>query len=98
MDLPIENTGLRFTSRVDVSHQSRRYADLQNMMWADAFTRVNLNAGVRGKDWRLVAFVRNATDSMSSNCTSATDARIVTVRSVSTFTQVPLLHARVPLG
>ncbi len=63
VDLPIENTGLRFTSRVDVSHQSRRYADLQNMMWADAFTRVNLNAGVRGKDWRLVAFVRNATDS-----------------------------------
>ncbi len=62
IDLPLAGTGLRFSTRVDASYQSRRYADLQNMIWADAFTRVNLSAGIRGTDWRLTAFVRNATD------------------------------------
>jgi outer membrane receptor protein involved in Fe transport len=62
VDLPIEGTGLRFTSRIDATYQSRRYADLQNLIWADAFTRVNLSAGVRGANWRLTGFVRNATD------------------------------------
>jgi hypothetical protein len=47
---------------VDANYQSRRYADITNTIWADPFTRVNLNAGVRGKDWRVVAFVRNATN------------------------------------
>lgn len=74
-DLPLASTDLRFTSRIDVSYQSRRYADLQNMIWADGFTRVNLNAGVRGKDWRAVAFVRNATnDKTPSNAFSYVDA------------------------
>ena len=62
VDLPIDGTGLRFTSRIDASYQSRRYADLQNLIWADAFTRINLSAGVRGANWRLTGFVRNATD------------------------------------
>lgn len=62
VDLPIEGTGLRFTSRIDATYQSRRYADLQNLIWADAFTRINLSAGVRGGNWRLTGFVRNATD------------------------------------
>ncbi|MBK7061066.1 MAG: TonB-dependent receptor [Rubrivivax sp.] len=62
MDLPIQGTGLRFVSRADLTYQSRRYADITNTIWADPFTRINVNAGVRGKDWRVVAFVRNATD------------------------------------
>jgi len=62
VDMPIQGTGLRFVSRADVSHQSRRYADITNTIWADPFTRLNVNAGVRGKDWRLVGFVRNATN------------------------------------
>ena len=35
---------------------------IRDRIWADPFTRINVNAGVRGKDWRVVAFVRNATD------------------------------------
>lgn len=62
VDMPIQGTALSFVSRADVIHQSRRYADITNTTWADPFTRINLNAGVRGKDWRLVAFVRNATN------------------------------------
>ncbi len=62
VDTPITGTGLRFVSRVDANYQSRRYADITNTIWADPFTRVNLNAGVRGKDWRVVLFVRNATN------------------------------------
>ncbi len=62
VDLPIQGTALNFVSRADVIYQSRRYADITNTTWADPFTRLNLNAGVRGKDWRLVAFVRNATN------------------------------------
>lgn len=66
VDLPIQGSAMSFVSRVDVVYQSRRYADLKNLIWADPFTRVNLNAGVRGKNWRLVAFVRNATDDLTS--------------------------------
>ncbi|HEY1130249.1 MAG TPA: TonB-dependent receptor [Roseateles sp.] len=62
VDFPIEGTGLRFTSRIDATYQSRRYADLQNLIWADAFTRINLSAGVRGGSWRLTGFVRNVAD------------------------------------
>ena len=62
VDLPIQGTALSFVSRADVIHQSRRYADITNTIWANPFTRINLNAGVRGKDWRLVGFVRNAAD------------------------------------
>ncbi|MBK7281912.1 TonB-dependent receptor domain-containing protein [Candidatus Aalborgicola defluviihabitans] len=66
VDLPIQGSAMRFVSRVDVVYQSRRYADLKNLIWADPFTRVNLNAGVRGKNWRVVAFVRNATDDLTA--------------------------------
>lgn len=62
LEMPITGSGLRFVSRVDANYQSRRYADITNTIWADPFTRINLNAGVRGKDWRVVAFVRNATN------------------------------------
>lgn len=62
LDMPITGSGLRFVSHADVIYQTRRYADMTNTIWADPFTRINLNAGVRGKDWRVVAFVRNATN------------------------------------
>ncbi len=62
VDQPIQGTALSFVTRMDVIYQSRRYADITNTTWADPFTRVNLNAGVRGKDWRVVAFARNATN------------------------------------
>jgi iron complex outermembrane receptor protein len=75
VDLPIAGSALSFVSRVDVIYQSRRYADLKNLSWADPFTRVNLNAGVRGKDWRLVGFVRNANNDLTAgNAFSYLDA------------------------
>lgn len=75
VDLPIQGSALSFVSRVDVVYQSRRYADLKNLSWADPFTRVNLNAGVRGKNWRLVGFVRNATNDLTAgNAFSYLDA------------------------
>ncbi len=65
VDLPIEGSAMRFVARADVIYQSRRYADITNTTWADPFTRINLNAGVRGKDWRLVGFIRNAADNQT---------------------------------
>jgi outer membrane receptor protein involved in Fe transport len=60
VDHPIQGSAMSFVARADVIYQSRRYADITNTTWANPFTRINLNAGVRGKDWRLVGFVRNA--------------------------------------
>jgi outer membrane receptor protein involved in Fe transport len=66
VDLPLAGTGLRAFGRVDVVYQSRRYAEIQNMIWADPFTRVNASAGVRGKGWRASLWVKNATDDNTS--------------------------------
>ena len=52
--------GLRAFGRVDVVYQSRRYAEIQNLIWADPYTHVNLSGGLRGKAWRVTAFVKNA--------------------------------------
>ena len=60
VDFPMGTNGLYFFARTDVAYQSRRYAEIQNLIWADAFTRVNANLGVRGGAWRVTAFVKNA--------------------------------------
>ena len=46
--------GLHLFARTDVNDQSRRYAEIQNLIWADPFTRVNANLGLRGSQWRFV--------------------------------------------
>ena len=66
VDMPMAGTGLRAFGRVDVLYQSRRYAEIQNMIWADPFTRVNASAGVRGKDWRATLWVKNANNDDTS--------------------------------
>jgi iron complex outermembrane recepter protein len=66
VDFPIMNDGLRFFARTDVTYQSRRYAEIQNLIWADPFTRVNVSAGVRGASWRVTTFVKNAADDDTS--------------------------------
>jgi iron complex outermembrane recepter protein len=66
VDFPVGNNGLYLFARTDVSYQSRRYAEIQNLIWADAFTRVNANLGVRGGAWRVTAFVKNAGDDDTS--------------------------------
>lgn len=66
VDTPMGGSGLRATARMDVSYQSRRYAEIQNMIWADPYTRVNLSAGVRATGWGLRLWVKNATDNDTS--------------------------------
>lgn len=66
VDMPLAGNGLRAFGRVDVVHQSRRYAEIQNMIWADPFTRINANVGVRGSNWRATLFVKNADNDPTS--------------------------------
>ncbi len=66
VDLPLASTGLSWFARGDVVHQSRRYAEIQNLIWADPFTHVNLSAGVRSNDWRITVFAKNATNDDTS--------------------------------
>ena len=66
LDLPLTASGVRMTGRIDVVHQSRRYAEIQNMVWADPYTRINLAAGLKGKDWRVSLWVKNAANDDTS--------------------------------
>jgi iron complex outermembrane recepter protein len=66
VDAPVSQQGDRLFARVDVLYQSRRYAEIQNLIWADPYTHINLSAGVRNKDWRVTAWVKNATDDDTS--------------------------------
>ena len=59
-DMPVGGAGMRFFARADVVYQSRRYAEIQNMIWADAFTRVNASVGLRAAGGRATLFVKNA--------------------------------------
>jgi outer membrane receptor protein involved in Fe transport len=66
VDFPIAGTDKRAFGRIDVVYQSRRYAEIQNMIWADPFTHVNLSAGVRAKGWKANLWVKNATNDATS--------------------------------
>ncbi|CAB1369563.1 TonB-dependent receptor [Denitratisoma oestradiolicum] len=66
VEFPVEQWGgLKFFARSDVTYQSRRYAEIQNMIWADPYTRVNLSAGLKGKDWKATLFIKNATNNVT---------------------------------
>ncbi len=66
VDFPIAGSDKRAFGRIDVVYQSRRYAEIQNMIWADPFTHVNLSAGVRAKGWKANLWVKNATNDPTS--------------------------------
>jgi iron complex outermembrane recepter protein len=66
IDTPLGDTGLSIFARGDLTYQSRRYAEIQNLIWADPFTHINASIGVRGKGWRATAFVKNLTDDNTS--------------------------------
>jgi outer membrane receptor protein involved in Fe transport len=66
VDAPISGTDLRGFGRLDAVYQSRRYAEIQNMIWADPYTRINLAAGVRTKSTKLTFWVKNATNDNTS--------------------------------
>ena len=60
------NDDLRFIARADLVYQSRRYAEIQNLIWADPFARVNASVGFGGKNWRGIVFVKNLTNDRTS--------------------------------
>ena len=64
--VPLGSHGLRGFVRGDLIYQSRRYAEIQNLIWADDFTHFNASVGLAGKGWRAVAFVKNAGDDNTS--------------------------------
>lgn len=66
IDVPTAYDGVNFFARTDVMYQSRRYAEIQNLIWADAFTHVNASMGLTNGDWRVTLFVKNATNNDAS--------------------------------
>ncbi|MCE2915330.1 MAG: TonB-dependent receptor [Rubrivivax sp.] len=66
VDTPVAGGSLRFIGRADLTYQSRRYAEIQNTIWADPYTRLNLSAGLRGKGWTARLWVKNATNDDTS--------------------------------
>lgn len=66
VELPVGSSGMKAFGRMDVVFQSRRYAEIQNMVWADPFTHVNLSGGVRGKNWRATLWLKNASNDDTS--------------------------------
>lgn len=66
VDFPVGGSGLNFFARADVTYQSLRYSGIDNLVWADPFTRINLSAGLRGKGWRGSVWVKNAADNDAS--------------------------------
>lgn len=57
--LPALGSGFEFESRLDVLYESRRYAEIQNMIWADPRTRVNLSLGLVADSWKVSLWARN---------------------------------------
>ena len=53
---------LSWNSRIDVLYESRRYAEIQNLIWADPRTRVNLSTSLGNDRWQVTAWVRNLTN------------------------------------
>tara|TARA_R110002167_G_scaffold349844_1_gene561793 strand:- start:6760 stop:9066 length:2307 start_codon:yes stop_codon:yes gene_type:complete len=54
--------GMEFFSRMDFSYDSSRYAHIHNLIETGDRKLVNLKAGVQLEDWRITAWVNNATD------------------------------------
>jgi outer membrane receptor protein involved in Fe transport len=65
VDMPWSGN-VRLTARADLTYQSRRYAEIQNTIWADPYTRLNLSAGLRGKGWSARLWIKNATNDDTS--------------------------------
>ena len=66
VDFPVGASGIHIFGRGDLVYQSRRYAEIQNLIWANPFTRLNFSAGLYGKGWRATGFVKNAADDTTS--------------------------------
>ena len=65
INVPVSEATSLF-ARGDLTYQSRRYAEIQNLIWADPFTHVNLAVGVQYNTLRVTGFMKNATDNDTS--------------------------------
>jgi len=66
VDTPSGIDGVSFFARGDLIYQSRRYAEIQNLIWADPFVHINASVGVHGDKWHATAFVKNLTNDNTS--------------------------------
>ncbi len=66
IDYPVGDTDFSIFARGDLTYQSRRYAEIQNLIWADPFTRINVSGGIAGKGWKATAFMKNVGNSATS--------------------------------
>lgn len=58
---PVSNS-IDFIGRADLSFESRRYTQVDNLNWAGDSTNVNLNLGLEGPNWGVSVWARNLFD------------------------------------
>ncbi len=66
VEFPVGSGGLSLFARGDILYQSRRFAAIQNLIWASGYTHINASIGVRGDKWTATLFVKNATNDDTS--------------------------------
>ncbi len=66
LEFPVGSGDLKVFARGDILYQSRRFAEIQNLIWAAAFTRINASIGIRSDIWTATLFVKNASNNDSS--------------------------------
>jgi iron complex outermembrane recepter protein len=57
---------LNLIARADFTYQSRRYAEIQNLIWADPVTKVNVSIGVQNDRFKATVWVKNLFDNNNS--------------------------------
>jgi iron complex outermembrane recepter protein len=53
-------------ARADVNYQSRRYAEIQNLIWANNVARINVAIGLTNDTFKATLFVKNLLDNETS--------------------------------
>jgi iron complex outermembrane recepter protein len=57
---------LKLIGRADFTYQSRRYAEIQNLIWADPVTKVNVSIGVQNDRFKATLWVKNLFENNNS--------------------------------
>jgi iron complex outermembrane recepter protein len=64
--LPIADDRAELTARADVTYQSRRYAEIQNLIWADSIVRINMSIGIETDKVSLQFWAKNLNNNDAS--------------------------------
>ncbi|TQV81390.1 TonB-dependent receptor [Exilibacterium tricleocarpae] len=59
---PVFGGGIAFFAGVDVSYESKKFAQVHNLIYAPAATLVGARIGLEADNWKLMLFGRNLTD------------------------------------